>query len=50
MKIGIITHHYVKNYGAYLQLYALMSKIKEFDNEIDIEVIDKIILKHYQIL
>lgn len=49
MKIGIITHHYVKNYGAYLQAYALINKIKQFEKDIEVEIIDKVVYKHYWI-
>lgn len=47
MKVGIITHHYVKNYGAYLQAYALINKIKELQPTIEVEIIDKVVKRHY---
>ena len=47
MKIGIITHHYVKNYGAYLQAYALINRIKQIDNSAEVEIINKVVHKHY---
>lgn len=40
MKIGIITHHYVKNFGAYMQVIALISLIKYISHDINIEIID----------
>lgn len=41
MKIGIITHHYINNYGAFLQGYALQNTIKKlFPN-------DEIYMVHY---
>lgn len=47
MKIGILTHHYVNNYGAFLQVYALREAVaKEFPND-TVEVIDYINLKQF---
>ena len=31
MKVGILTYHWANNYGAVLQAYALLSKLKEMD-------------------
>ena len=31
MKIGILTHQYIYNYGAFLQAYALQEKLKEYE-------------------
>lgn len=46
MKIGILTHHYIKNYGAFLQVYALQETLKkEFPND-EIYVINYINRKH----
>lgn len=46
MKIGILTHHYIKNYGAFLQVYALQETLKkEYPND-EIYVINYINLKH----
>ena len=46
MKIGILTHHYVKNYGAFLQTFALQEVLKEnFPND-DVYVINYINRKH----
>lgn len=47
MKIGIITHHYVKNYGAYLQAYALINRIKQIHPNAEVEIVDKVVKKHY---
>ena len=33
MKIGILTFHWSNNYGAVIQAYALLSKLKEFGHE-----------------
>ena len=33
MKIGILTFHWAKNYGAVLQTYALLSKLKQLGND-----------------
>ena len=46
MKIGILTHHYVKNFGAYMQVYALMNTIKNMYPNINIEIIDYRVKKH----
>ena len=32
-RIGILTHHYVKNYGAFLQAYALTRVVGELSGE-----------------
>lgn len=46
MRIGILTHHYIKNYGAFLQVYALQETLKkEFPND-DVYVINYINRKH----
>lgn len=47
MRIGIITHHYVKNYGAYLQAYALINRIKQLEPKTEVEIINKVVKKHY---
>lgn len=39
MKIGILTYHRAKNYGAFLQSYALCSRLNMYDN-INAEIID----------
>lgn len=47
MRIGILTHHYVKNYGAFLQAYALMNEIKKMNPYVEIEFIDLVVPKHF---
>jgi len=39
MKVGILTYHRSVNYGAYMQSFALASRLKEIDG-IDVEIID----------
>lgn len=46
MKIGILTHHYVKNFGAYMQAKALMSVIVELYPTAQVEFIDFRVKKH----
>ena len=46
MKIGILTHHYIKNYGAFLQVYALQETLKKLYPEAIVEVINYINRKH----
>jgi len=45
-KIGIITHHYIKNYGAFLQAYALQEVIQQLFQNTDVEIINYINKKH----
>lgn len=46
MKIGILTHHFIANFGAFLQAYALQEALKkEFPND-DVMIINYIHLKH----
>lgn len=40
MKVGILTYHWANNYGAVLQAYALLSKLKEMGH--DAYIIDRI--------
>ena len=47
MKIGIITHQYVKNYGAFLQCFALQEKIKKLYLNDEIYVVNYVNIKHY---
>lgn len=30
MKIGILTHHYVKNYGAFLQMKGMYETLQDY--------------------
>ena len=47
MKIGILTHHYINNFGAFLQTYALQEAIKEMYPADEVVVINAINLKHF---
>ena len=47
MKIGILTHQYVSNYGAFLQAYALAKAVAREFPEDTVEIIDHITLKHF---
>ena len=47
MKIGILTHHYVGNFGAVLQTDALVRVLKENCGDAEIEVINYKVLNHY---
>lgn len=49
MKIGILTHHYVNNFGAFLQAWALREAVARLIPEADVEIIDYINLKHFVI-
>lgn len=46
MRIGILTHHYVKNYGAFLQARALMGVIKEMQPGAEVVFVNFIDRKH----
>ena len=46
MKIGILTHHYVKNFGAYMQAKALLSVITELYPDVYVEFIDYRVKAH----
>lgn len=49
MKIGILTHHYVSNYGAFLQAYALREAVaKAYPND-TVEIINLINVKQFVI-
>lgn len=47
MKIGILTHHYINNFGAFLQAYALQQAVKELCPDDEVHMIDDINLKHF---
>lgn len=47
MKIGILTHQYINNYGAFLQAYALREAIAELFPDDEVQIIDCVNLKHY---
>jgi len=46
-RIGIITHHYVHNYGAFLQSYALQETLISLYPSAEIEIINYVNFKHY---
>ena len=45
-KIGILTHHYIHNYGAFLQGYALQEALKELYPDDEVYMIDYVNKKH----
>lgn len=45
-KIGILTHHYIYNYGAFLQGYALQEAIKSIFPSDEVYMIDFVNKKH----
>lgn len=45
-KIGILTHHYIHNYGAFLQGYALQEAIKKLYPNDEVYMIDYVNVKH----
>lgn len=47
MKIGILTHHYVNNFGAFLQAYSLQTALQEMFPNDEIRIIDYINVKHF---
>lgn len=47
MKIGILTHHYINNFGAFLQAYSLQQAVKELRPNDEVYIIDDINLKHF---
>ncbi len=47
MKIGILTHQYISNYGAFLQAWALRQAIAELFPEDDVQIINYINPKHF---
>ncbi len=49
MKIGILTHHYINNFGAFLQAYALQEAIKKQYPNDEVVIINYINAKHYVI-
>lgn len=40
MKIGILTHHYVKNYGAFLQMKGMYETLQRLYPEAEVTVVD----------
>lgn len=49
MKIGILTHHTVVNYGAFLQAYAVQEAVKHMRPDAEVEIINYIPTKHFLI-
>lgn len=49
MKIGILTHHTVVNFGAFLQAYALQESVKKLRPDATVEIINYIPIKHFLI-
>ena len=47
MKIGILTHQYINNYGAFLQAYALHQTISNLFPDDTVEIIDYVNVKHF---
>lgn len=47
MKIGILTHHYINNFGAFLQTYAVQRAAEELFPDDDIYIIDYVNTKHF---
>lgn len=49
MKIGILTHHYINNFGAFLQAYALQTTLQEMYPNDEVQIINCVNLKHFVI-
>ena len=49
MKIGILTHHYVVNFGAFLQAYALQEAVKKLYPDAEVQIINYLPSKHFTI-
>ena len=47
MKIGILTHHYINNFGAFLQAYALQEAVQQMYPQDKVVMINAINLKHF---
>ena len=47
MKIGILTHQYINNYGAFLQAYALHQAVSEMYPNDEVQIIDYVNIKHF---
>ena len=48
MKIGILTHHYVKNYGAFLQMKGMYETLQRLYPEAEVTVINYVNQKHWR--
>lgn len=40
MRIGILTHHYVKNYGAFLQMKGMYETLQRLYPEAEVRIIN----------
>lgn len=49
MKIGILTHHYINNFGAFLQAYALQETVQNMFPEDEVVIINYLNIKHFVI-
>ena len=49
MKIGILTHHYINNFGAFLQAYSLQKAVEELCPDDEVYIIDYVNRKHFVI-
>lgn len=49
MRIGILTHHFIANFGAFLQAYALQEAVKKEFPYAEVVIINYIHTKHYVI-
>lgn len=47
MKIGILTHHYINNFGAFLQAYALQKAVKNLFPDDEVLIINHVNIKHF---
>ena len=47
MKIGILTHQYINNYGAFLQAWALRKAVSELFPEDEVYIINYVNIKHF---
>lgn len=47
MRIGILTHHYINNFGAFLQAYALCGAVAELYPDDEVEIINYINKRHF---
>ncbi len=45
--IGIVTHHYINNYGAFLQMDALINYLRINYPENNIKIINLVVLRHF---
>ena len=46
MRIGILTHHYVKNYGAFLQMKAMYETLRRLYPKAEIVVVNYVNPRH----